>query len=149
MRILFFILSFFSFSVFGQDTILTPPLLDSITEIELEIRPTKCYFPVIESEAEFPGGLEALYKYLGDSINFSTSSFSSEEVLGAEKIIARFTIDTTGSIQNIQIIRGSIIAFNQIVIDAIEKMPNWTPYKDHSGNPIESSFTLTIRINFD
>lgn len=66
MRLIFFILSFFSFSVFGQDSILMPE-----KDIKDQNKTEYIYGERTDPKAEFPGGSEALYKFISDSLAIS------------------------------------------------------------------------------
>jgi hypothetical protein len=138
MRLIFFILSFFSFSVFGQDSILMPE-----KDIKDQNKTEYIYGERTDPKAEFPGGSEALYKFISDSLAISITY---AEITLTERIYTKFTIDTIGALTNIEIAKGINPELDQAALDLVKKMPNWiTEY--FGQTPIPITYILPIEIS--
>ena len=72
----------------------------------------------------FPGGTQALMRFLNENMKMPNNN---EGIQG--RVVAQFTIDTTGKISNIEIVRSLSPAFDREVIRVIELMPDWIPGK--------------------
>lgn len=64
-----------------------------------------------------------------------------------EKIFLQFTVDKSGSLQNIQVIKGINPAYDQEVLRVFKNSPKWSPGMQH-GTPIEQRMTYPIRVHF-
>jgi protein TonB len=88
------------------------------------VAPTK---PVIfaDNMPQFPGGKEALEKYLKKHIQFTPMAMDA----GAEgKVYISFVVDVDGSIQNVKILNDKVgYGCAQIAVNVIKNMPTWTP----------------------
>ena len=73
---------------------------------------------------EFPGGLQALYKYFGNVIRYPRQA----QELGIEgTVFVGFVVEKDGSISNVHLQRGIGGGCDEEAIKAVENMPNWTP----------------------
>lgn len=99
---------------------------------------------VFDVEAEFPGGLDALHKFIKDSINLTeVMEFSDEEMYN--KVTVRFLVTKDGSIENPIISKAGAYCppCNQEALRLVRSMPNWTP-ATLKGRPVAMYFTLPI-----
>lgn len=79
-------------------------------------------FPDVEPS--FPGGAEALRKFILENINYPIS----ERNKGHQgKVYLSFEIEKDGSIANIKVMKGINPVLDKEAIRVIEKMPKWTP----------------------
>jgi TonB family protein len=91
-------------------------------------------FEFSEVNPEFPGGPEALAKFLRKTIQFP------DEALKAEvdgRVIVEFMVGTSGKVSKIRVLKDEVgNRCSQSAMDAVEKMPNWTPGRvnDHPVN---------------
>jgi len=92
----------------------------------------------VDSIPKFPGGNEALDKYLKDSLNWTSVDFS-----GHGYVIAEFHINEDGTITDIKIKRSLDVFLDQEVIRVIKKMPLWKPAY-YNGKHIKSTITLPV-----
>lgn len=154
MRCLFYILFFLLYSsLWGQtdsihfDDILPPPppVPDQFLPINNQDPIEKCAPPLInpiEKEPEYPGGQTAMYKFLVDNIKFPEIALDNR-IQG--KIYVQFTIDSTGDIKNVKILKGVHSSLDKEVIRAIQMMPCWQPAQ--RGNEyINVTYTVPINI---
>src|SRR5882757_10343927 len=80
---------------------------------------------------EFPGGLEALKRFLMKNLRMPENNL--EE--GAQvQVIARFVVGLDGRVRDIEITRAADAEFNQEVKRVISKMPDWKPCSQNHRN---------------
>jgi protein TonB len=73
---------------------------------------------------EFPGGMEALKRYLQKNLRMPENDLEP----GARiRVIARFIVDQDGRVRNIEITQPADAVFNAEVNRVISKMPDWKP----------------------
>mgnify|MGYP001151402291 FL=1 len=96
-------------------------------------------------DARFPGGEETLYDFLIYNIRYPYI-LAHTEMEG--DVDVKFKIDSTGSIKDVQIIRGFDPLADDEVLRVIKEMPDWIPAE--SGNEaIESEQRLNIRFTLN
>ncbi len=91
----------------------------------------------VDQSPEFPGGSEALRKYVKDNMRHPLVDTRSGNV------IIQFTVDEEGRVVNPKLLRGLDEEFDAEAIRLVEAMPRWKPgMKD--GKPVPVQFTLPI-----
>jgi protein TonB len=84
---------------------------------------TETVFVVNERDPEFPGGQEALKRFLSNNLTTPEPLES-----GEMKIVkVRFKIDKDGSVSNLEIINSGGNEFDREVLRVCKKMPRWKP----------------------
>jgi periplasmic protein TonB len=112
-----------------------PPIIDDPDEIK----------DFVEKQASFKGGMEAWYAYLKKTLYYPSQA----RRMGIEgTVIVRFIVNTDGSIQNVEVLRGIGGGCDEIAKNVIENSPNWNPgiSKDR---PVRSRMTMPIRFRLD
>ena len=108
----------------------------------------KCYtsagkdttFYVYEVPAKFPGGENALYKYVRKNTNYPKKA-KRKKIEG--KVFVEFTITTDGSIENAKIKSAADEILEAEALRVVNSMPKWTPsYLD--GKPVKSKYILPV-----
>ncbi len=79
-------------------------------------------FEHAEVMPEFPGGMEALKKYLMRSLSDPEGLEPGQKLV----VIIRFIVGIDGSIEGTQVLQG-VSPYNQQVLNVIKRMPNWKP----------------------
>ena len=129
-----------------------PPELDSIIIVEDDCETIDCtfdeviecndqIFDFVQVEAKFPGGEEALVKFIKDSIDY----YQSEPCLGG-RVYVQFVVNRDGSLSEIKIIRGAHPILDKVTMDVIRKMPAWIP-GEMAGKKVRTRFVLPIYFN--
>ena len=95
---------------------------------------------MVEQQPEFPGGQQAMYKWLGDHINYPPVA-AEEGVQG--KVIVEFVVSKTGAVENVRVLRGRHPALDKEAIRVLKAMPNWNPGRNN-GNPVKVTYTLPV-----
>ncbi|MBP9990092.1 MAG: TonB family protein [Bacteroidales bacterium] len=100
-------------------------------------------FTVVENEPEFPGGMEALYKYLGESIKYPQVA-KENNITG--KVYVTFVVEKDGSIANPRVLRDIGGGCGQEAIRVVKAMPKWKPGKQR-GKAVRVQFNLPVSFN--
>lgn len=98
-------------------------------------------FQVVEKQPEFPGGNEALMKYLGQNIKYPTVA-AQNGIQG--RVVCRFTVKRDGSVGDVEVVRkGDHPSLDREAIRVIESMPKWKPGQQR-GKAVNCKFTLPV-----
>ncbi len=89
---------------------------------------------------EFPGGIEALKRFLLKNLRMPENSLDA----GTEvHVVARFVVGADGRVGNIEITRAADAVFNKEVKRVIAKMPEWKPGSQNHRN-VAVYFSLPV-----
>lgn len=98
-------------------------------------------FDVVENAPEFPGGMEAWYQYLQKNLKYPTQA----RRMGIEgTVYVVFVVNTDGSIQDVELLRGIGGGCDEEAIRVIANAPKWTPGKQR-GKPVRVRMRLPVR----
>lgn len=98
-------------------------------------------FQVVEQPAEFPGGMQAMYKWLSDNIQYPRISRDNNS---QGRTILRFVVNSDGSIQGIEVIKSSgDMYLDKEAVRVVGEMPRWSPGKQ-AGKAVRCWFTLPV-----
>lgn len=98
-------------------------------------------FVVVEKMPEFPGGEEAMRRYLARNIRYPLIA-QENGIQG--RVICQFVVNSDGKIVDVQVVRGVEASLDEEAIRVIKSMPNWTPGKQ-GGKNVRVKYTLPIR----
>ena len=98
-------------------------------------------YQVCEKAPEFPGGMDAMMKYLYENIKYPAEA----EAAGKDgRAIVQFIVKKDGSIGNVEIIRSSgDNSLDTEAIRVIASMPKWNP-GTQGGKPVNVKFALPV-----
>lgn len=75
-------------------------------------------------QAEYKGGTDAMFKYLGENIKYPEQAKAN----GVEGVVyVGFVISDKGELENIEVKRGVNEQLDAAAVQAVEEMPNWEP----------------------
>lgn len=103
-------------------------------EVEEEV------FMVVEEDPEFPGGLDALSKYLGDNIKYPQLA-KENNIEG--RVYVSFVVEKDGRVGNIKILRDIGGGCGAEAVRVVKSMPRWKPGKQR-GKPVRTQFNLPV-----
>ena len=109
--------------------------------VATESNPEEEIYVFVSEYPEFPGGEEALNKYIKDNLRYPEKA--REECISGT-VVVRFVVEKDGSVSNVGILReigGGCGAEGKRIV---EGMPKWKPGRQ-SGNPVRTEFTLPIQ----
>ena len=94
----------------------------------------------VEMEPEFPGGMDALYKYLAENIKYPEQA-KAEKIQG--RVAVTFVIEKDGSVTNAKVVRGIGGGCDEEALRVVNAMPKWTPGR-MSDEPVRVNYVLPI-----
>jgi len=95
--------------------------------------------------AEYIGGITKLFQYIGNHIKYPRYA----QLNGIEgTVYVRFTIDTDGSVINVEIARGVEQHLNNEAIRIVSNMPKWKPGR-FEGKVVQTVFTLPVAFKLE
>lgn len=93
----------------------------------------------IEVKPEFPGGMQAFYKFIAKKYRAPRQKGLSG------KVFVSFVIDKDGSVTDIRVIRDIGHGTGEEAVRVLEKCPKWTPGYQQ-GRPVRVLYSLPINI---
>ena len=112
---------------------------DEVEDTEEDIFIT-CEFP-----PSFPGGVEALYKFISDNVKYPSAA-KDNNVTG--KVVVRFVVNQKGNIENAYVFRSIDPLLDREAIRVVESLPKWNPGTQR-GKPVKVWFTLPINFQLN
>ena len=98
-------------------------------------------FVVAESMPEFPGGQQALFKYLNENVKYP--AIAKENGIQG-RVLCQFTVNKNGSLTDIEVVRsGGDPSLDKEAIRVIKSMPKWKPGK-HRGKLVRVQYLVPI-----
>ncbi len=115
--------------------------IDIVVNVEEEKPIVEIVFDVVEELPEFLGGVEKLYEYLGNNINYpeQAKDFSIQG-----KVFVQFVVWKDGTIKDVKVVKGAHKLLNKEALRVITNMPKWKPGKQR-GKKVNARFTLPIK----
>jgi TonB family protein len=102
-------------------------------------------FLVVEQMPEFPGGEEALYRFLNENIHYPDSA----KTAGIQgRVFITFVVNTDGSISDVRILRGIGGGCDEEALRVVKSMPNWIPGTQH-GKPVRVQYNLPVKFSLE
>ena len=118
------------------EVVIAPPVEAPVEEEEEEV-----IFMVVESMPEFPGGQQALFKYLAENVKYPVIA-QENGIQG--RVICQFVVNKDGSIVDVVAVRSSGEAsLDKEAIRVIKSMPKWKPGKQR-GKPVRVKYTVPV-----
>ncbi len=97
-------------------------------------------FSTAEVMPEFPGGVQALYRYLGQNLNYPAQ----EREAGVQgTVFIGFVVEKDGSITHVHVQRSVSNGLDTEALRVIRNMPDWLPGR-MGVNPVRFSYTLPV-----
>ena len=126
----------------AQTPVQSTPIPDSITHYETieEGGIGDFIFVHVEEEPEFPGGMEALQKYIEDNMQYPRIA-AETGIYG--KVYITFVIGTDGTVQNPRLLRDIGGGCGAEAIRIVKSMPKWKPGKQN-GKPVRVQYNLPV-----
>lgn len=120
-------------------TVIEPPVNNPPVDVDKTFDMTQ-----VTSQALFGGGsVENFRKWLSKHIDYPEDAIRSD--LNG-KVLLQFTVDKTGEIIDIKVIRGLHPAIDQAAVQALKRSPKWTA-ATINGKPVKVSYFLPISFN--
>ena len=118
------------------EVVIAPPVEAPVEEEEEEV-----IFMVVETMPEFPGGQQALFKYLAENVKYPVIA-QENGIQG--RVICQFVVNKDGSIVDVIAIRSSgEPSLDKEAIRVIKSMPKWKPGIQR-GKPVRVKYTVPV-----
>ncbi len=125
--------------------------LGNIILVKKEERKTETFnseeqvFFVVEDMPEFPGGDEALRKYISNSVTYPEAAIENG-IQG--KVYVSFVVTKYGNIANAKIARGVDPSIDKEALRVVNSLPQWKPGKQR-GQAVNVNYTVPINFVLD
>ena len=97
-------------------------------------------FTTVEKLAEFPGGIEAMMKWLQYNVKYPKEAEKAGE---QGKAVVKFTVNKDGSISNATIIKSVSPSIDKEALRVVTSMPKWKP-AENGGKKVACWYTLPV-----
>lgn len=97
-------------------------------------------YTVVEEMPRFPGGEEALLKFINQGIKYPTDA---QEGGKQGRVIVSFTVKKDGSVADVEVVRGVYPSLDKEAMRVIGTMPIWEPGKE-KGQAVNVRYTVPI-----
>ena len=109
-------------------------------EVQEEEEADAPVFFIVEEMPVFPGGEEALRKYIAQSVKYP--AIAQENGIQGRVFVA-FVVNTKGAVTDVKIARGVDPNLDKEAIRVVTNMPKWSPGKQR-GKAVKVSYTVPI-----
>jgi TonB family protein len=116
-----------------------------VLDSEAEIAEESQIFMAVEQMPEFPGGEEALYKFLTENITYPQSAKESG-VQG--RVYVTFVVEPDGTISDLRVLKGIGGGCDEEAIRVVKAMPEWIPGKQR-GKPVRVQYNLPVKFSLE
>jgi protein TonB len=114
--------------------------------IDAPPNPPKVYDMLsIAQYPEFPGGEEALMRFLQNNIKYPDMA-RKQDVQG--RVVIRFIVDSEGHINEVKLFRGIGFGCDEEAVRVVKMMPAWKPGRN-DGKPVSVYFDLPIHFSLE
>jgi TonB family protein len=97
-------------------------------------------FVVVETMPAFPGGDEALFKYIYENVKYPPEA-REQGIQG--KVILRFMVTDQGDVDDISVVRGVHPLLDAEAVRVMGSLPRWTP-GTQGGRPVNVWYSVPI-----
>lgn len=132
----------------AEEVIVAPEASAGPTKVEAAVEAApkeEEVFTVVEQNPEPAGGMAALGSYLGKNLRYPPAA---QRANVAGKVFVSFVVNTDGSIQDVQVLKGLGFGTDEEAVRVVKGMPKWKPGKQ-SGRPVRVKFNLPISFTLE
>ncbi len=101
-------------------------------------------FAIVDQMPEFPGGAEALQKFIAEAIKYPKVALE-KGIRG--RVFVTFVVNKEGDVVQGRVVRGVEASLDAEAVRALESMPRWTPGYE-KGEAVNVSYTVPINFDF-
>ena len=130
-----------SIDINTEDDKETEVVIAAPVEAPVEEEEEEVVFVVVEKMPEFPGGQQALFKYLSENVKYPVIA-QENGIQG--RVICQFVVNRDGSIVDVEVVRsGGDASLDKEAVRVIKTMPKWKPGKQR-GKPVRVKYTVPV-----
>ena len=116
-------------------------VIQAPVEVVEEEEEEEVVFVVVEDMPEFPGGQQALFKYLSDNVKYPVIA-QENGIQG--RVICQFVVNKDGNIVDVEVVRsGGDPSLDKEALRVVKSMPKWIPGKQR-GKPVRVKYTVPV-----
>ena len=115
-------------------------LKEIVTSAPVEEKHENKVFDVVEQMPSFPGGQEALLKYLSTHTQYPP--IAQENGIQGRVIIA-FVVERDGSVSDVHVAKSVDPALDKEAVRVVKSCPKWIPGKQN-GSPVRVKYTVPV-----
>lgn len=120
--------------------------LEKKTELSDELNRTDGrVFTVVEQNAEFPGGIKEMYRFLARNMKYPKEAAESN-VQG--KVFMRFVVNENGQIRDVEVLKKLGFGTDEEAMRVVLSMPTWTPGRQN-GKAVAVQYHLPISFSLE
>lgn len=119
----------------NTDTVVIAP------PVQVEEEEEEVVFVIVETMPEFPGGQQALFKYLSENVKYP--AIAQENGIQG-RVICQFVVNKDGAIVDVEVVRsGGDASLDKEAVRVIKSMPKWKPGKQR-GKAVRVKYTVPV-----
>lgn len=128
----------------GEETFDAPKEEHKVVVVEQKEEEVEAF---VDEEAEFPGGMQACYAFIGKNINYPQIAIE-ENLQG--KCYVNFVVDREGNISDVRVAKGvtGCPECDKEAIRVVRMMPKWKPGKKN-GKDVKSRFMVPVNYKLE
>ena len=116
-------------------------IIQAPVEVKEDEEDEEVVFVVVETMPEFPGGQQALFKYLSENVKYPVIA-QENGIQG--RVICQFVVNKDGKIVDVEVVRsGGDPSLDKEAIRVIKSMPPWKPGKQR-GKAVRVKYTVPV-----
>ncbi len=108
---------------------------------ENQTKPGEEIYNIVDAMPEFPGGVEAMNKWLSQNIKYPADA-QEKKIEG--RVICQFVVSSTGKIKDVTVIKSVEKSLDNEAIRVISAMPDWKP-GTQKGKTVAVKYLLPIK----
>lgn len=120
----------------SEDVVIEAPPVPEMKEMSYKM-------DEVHQKPEFPGGDIALAQYFVNHLSYPQAA---REKHTEGTVVVNFTIETDGTIGDVQAIRELPDGCTQEAVRLVKNMPNWKPGQ-HNGKPVRIQYSLPVKFS--
>jgi len=93
-----------------------------------------------DEQPEYPGGVKALYKYLGDEVEYPAIDVGADR---SGRVVVGFVVTEDGTVSDATVLLGVSPTLDAEALRVVKKMKKWKPGKAH-GKDVKVRYKLPI-----
>ena len=109
--------------------------------VQVEEEDEEVVFMIVETMPEFPGGQQALFKYLSENVKYP--AIAQENGIQG-RVICQFVVNKDGAIVDVEVVRsGGDASLDKEAMRVIKSMPKWKPGMQR-GKAVRVKYTVPV-----
>ncbi len=97
-------------------------------------------FTIVEETASFPGGMDALYQFIGSELDYPADA-RTNGISG--KVFIEFIVEPDGTVTNVTVKKALHESIDKEAVRVVKASPKWNPGKQ-DGKPVRQKLVLPV-----